>query len=396
MHKHLIVLFFSAAFVIFPVTAELVQFWPGSGSVGTAGVRDIADGTNERIIFATTNGISIYDGSGEWEILHSKAGDSRGYLEGIPLNDNVLEIEYDHLNNMWLGYNDGIQVYDGYSKPYTILFPDENFFDAPVSRLKRQGKIMWIATGYLGLFYYYDGRFGQVSFGTDDPAGGYINDIAIDYAEGSGYLTTLADGAYSFSGEPEKLSFSKVSGPLISKDMTGIVSSPAGGVVIFNSTCAVLLDGTGESYRLFDVHDLPPGAGSIQDIAATGDGSYIAGTDDGIIRWKDGEVLRHVTGFDGLANSYIKKVFVDNNGRWWFVTKETVGYYYEPGYAAVFPVEIDPVPKGKNATQAAPDVTYLPPAPGGTKNAGSPGEEKNPENGFDLIGGLLKIFGQGG
>lgn len=343
MHKYLILFLFAILLLFSPVSAELVQFWPGPGSISTADVRDISDGTNERVVFATTNGISIYDGE-EWETLHALPGDRRGYLEGIPLNDYVLQVEYDYLNNLWIGYTDGIQIYNGYSRPFTIRQADEILFDVSVNRFKRQGRIMWIAAGESGIFYYFNGRMEWVPPGEGSGLTGYhINDIEVDYSDGRLYVASVSEGQFTCEGGTESLkniTFRKISDPLVAKDMTEIVSHPLGGVVFFNGTDVVhYSDSFGGEY-VFGIHNLSHDTNQILDLSVTNNGRYVIGTDDGIFCWDKGEICTHLTRFEGLAENYVNRVFVDNSGRWWFTTKETAGYYFEPEFVAVSSIEI--------------------------------------------------------
>jgi ligand-binding sensor domain-containing protein len=345
MYKYLILLFLSALLAFNPVSAELVQFWPDSNSISTADVRDICDGTNGRIIFATSNGISIFDNE-EWKILHALPTDKRGYLEGIPLNDYVLQVEYDYLNNLWIGYGNGIQIYNGYSRPVTIRQSDDVLVDTAINKLKCQGRIMWIATGDSGVYYYFNGRFRWIKPGEEnDLLGNHINDIEVDYANDILYVTSTLKGQFSYDGGIEGLdniTFSKITNPLVAKDMTKIASYPYGGVIFFNSTDSVYYNELSGAEHIFNVKDLSGGTNKIYDLAVTNDGKYVIGTDNGIFCWYKGEVCRHLTRFDGLSGYGVDKLYIDDSGRWWFSTKETIGYYYEPEFTAVSSIEINP------------------------------------------------------
>lgn len=345
MHKYLILSLFAILFLVIPASAELVQFWPDKGSIGSTDVRDICDWTREDIYFATTNGISVYDGE-IWEILHAMPKDRRGYLEGIPLNNYVLEIESDYLNRIWLGYSNGIQIYNGYSKPFTIRQPDDIFVECSINKIKRQNRIMWIATGDSGIYYYYNGRFTWVKPGEETGLLGYhINDIEIDYSGGVLYLASTSNGQFIYDGGTEELNnitFKKISHPLISSDMTEIVSHPKGGMIFFNNTDVVRYTGVSPGEHIFSVKDLSEYTNRINDLAITENGRYLAGTDNGIFIWYKGDVLEHLTKFDGLSSNRIKKVFVDNDQRCWFTTRDTVGYFFERGFTAYSSIELDP------------------------------------------------------
>lgn len=344
MHKYLIIFLFSIILLISPVSAELVQFWPDSNSISTADIRDICDGTNGRIILATLNGISIYDNEG-WEILHALPKDGQGNLDGIPLNDDVFELEYDYLDNLWIGYGNGIQIYNGYSKPVTIRETDDILSDVSINKMKCQGRIMWIATGDLGLNYYFNGKFKWIRPGEETGlTAHHISDMEIDYSNDNLYLGSASNGQYVYAGGTEGLeniSFKKVTDPLVAGDMTEIASYPSGGVVFFNSTDAVYYNEFSGAEHVFNVRDLSGSTKRIFDISVTKNGKYVIGTDNGIFCWYKGEVLRHLTKFDGLADYAVKIIYVDDFGRWWFTTKYTAGYYFEPEFTAVSSIEIN-------------------------------------------------------
>ncbi len=358
MFKYLTLIILTIILFFSPVSAGLVQFWPDADSVSTTDIRDIIDGTNERVIFATTNGISIYDGE-NWEILHALPKDRRGYLEGIPLDDYVLEIEYDYLNNLWLGYSNGLQIYNGYSKPFTIRQPDGILFDVSINKLKRQGKIMWIATGDSGIFYYLDGSFTWVRPGEETGlTGNHINDIEVDYSKDRLYVASVSDGQFTFKGNPENITFKKISDPLITEDMIRIVSYPKGGVLFFNKTDVVHYSGVKGSSHVFSIGDLSPDADKILDVAVTKDGRYVIGTDFGIFCWNKGEVCKHITRYEGLSGNDISTVFIDDKGRWWFASKDTVGYYVEPEFVAISSIELKPSTSATGPTILG-DLAYL-------------------------------------
>jgi hypothetical protein len=51
-----------------PVAAENVNFWPGSNSISSTSVNEIANGINDQVLFATGHGLSIYE-DGKWTRL---------------------------------------------------------------------------------------------------------------------------------------------------------------------------------------------------------------------------------------------------------------------------------------------------------------------------------------
>jgi ligand-binding sensor domain-containing protein len=345
MHKYLTIFLLSIILAFNPVSAELIQFWPDTNSISTADIRDICDGKNGRIILATLNGISIYDNQ-DWKILHALPRDGQGYLDGIPLNDDVFELEYDYLDNLWIGYGNGIQIYNGYSKPVTIKEMDGTLSAVTINKLKRQGRIMWIATGDLGINYYFNGKFEWVKPGEETGLNGnHITDMEVDYSNDNLYVASASNGQYVYSGGMkglENITFKNIVDPIVAKDMTEIASYPLGGAVFFNDTDAVYYNEFSGAKHVFNVRDLSGNTKIIFDISVTNSGRYVIGTDNGIFCWYKGEVCRHLTKFDGLSDYAVKKVYIDDLGRWWFTTKYAAGYYFEPEFTAVSSIEISP------------------------------------------------------
>ena len=79
MYRHitLILLIITIIFSAAPVAAENVNFWPGSNSVSSTSVNEIANGINDQVLFATGYGLSIYE-DGKWTRLYSKATNKIG------------------------------------------------------------------------------------------------------------------------------------------------------------------------------------------------------------------------------------------------------------------------------------------------------------------------------
>ncbi|WOF15610.1 hypothetical protein F1737_02370 [Methanoplanus sp. FWC-SCC4] len=338
MHRYLILLLTLLILTIVPVSGEVILYWPGEDSIGTSDIKDITNAPGESLVFATTNGISIFN-DGNWEILHSKARDRRGYLEGIPLNDYVLDAEYDIYGNLWLGYSDGIQIYDGYTKPRTMRYPERTLIIYSINDLQARSDEMWVATGNSGVYCYSKGEWKWFQPYTDkSPGANRIVSMAVDYSTGALVLASDNEGQYILNVTSDNPGFDEIISHKISKDMQNVRSDPSGGVYFFNETDIVHYNEISGAVNILNVTDLSEDVHNINDVYSTKDGKYIIGTNYGLYAWKEGIILKHLSRKD-LKENNIKKVFVDADGRWWFVNKILTGYYYEKEFEPLVSIE---------------------------------------------------------
>ena len=64
------------------------------------------------------------------------------------MDDYVTALEYDASGNLWIGFGDGIQIYNGYD--YTVIQDQELLKSLQIRGLQRWDDDMWVATGNSG------------------------------------------------------------------------------------------------------------------------------------------------------------------------------------------------------------------------------------------------------
>ncbi|MBN2733294.1 MAG: hypothetical protein JXQ82_00335 [Methanomicrobiaceae archaeon] len=340
MHRNLILLLISL-FLLSPASAEISIYWPGSGdnSISTADVLDITNGPDESVVFATSNGLSVFK-DGLWTIYHPKAKDKRGYLEGIPLENYITCVEYDSENNLWLGYSDGIQIYDGYTIPVTLKPPQRTLISYSINDLQSLGDQMWVSTGDSGIYCYQNGewKWFQPSEKTGLMAN-RITSMAVDYSTGTLVLASANQGQYILqSNDTINPYFQRINEPYIVNDMKEVRSSYFGGVYFFNKTDIVSYGKDG-SVHILNIKDLSYSSDYITDLSSTSENKLIIGTNFGLYAWKN-RVVTDSFSRKEIMNNQIKKVFVDAEGRLWFINKYFAGYYYQNEYIPTISLEI--------------------------------------------------------
>lgn len=349
MHRNLTFLLL-LCILFFPASAEFVSYWPGFyNSISTSDVTDITNGPDGSVFFATSNGLSVFD-KGEWMIFHSKATDNRGYVDGIPLYDYIKCVEYDSDGNLWLGYNNGIQIYNKYTNPLNILngySPQGNLESYSINDLQSLGDQMWIATGSSGLYCYQNGEWKWFKpYSETGPNATRIASMAIDYSTGSliiasAYQASSGQGQYILQNNGiNNPQFSKISDSLISEDMENVRTNNMGGVYFFNKTDIVSYSQKEGASHILNIKEISDSTDSISDISSSYDGKLIVGTNYGLYAYKDTIITDSIAGKD-LINNQIDKVFTDSEGRWWFTNKYFAGYYFKKDFKPVISVEIE-------------------------------------------------------
>ena len=383
-----LILFFAIFITFTPVSAEIILFSPASNSVSTSDVRDITNGPDNSVIFATTNGISYYDGS--WRISHMDwLPDHKGQMD-----DFVVAVEYDNNNNLWIGYAGGLQIFDG--ETYTTITDQQLLKNRIINDIQAWKNEMWISTGNAGVHRVVDGEWKWFQPFEEGGLDCYIvNDIAIDYNTGSVIVVSKKYGGFICSNINNSLTFRQIGKSQNAlKGMTGVVSNPPGGVYFFNSTDIVQYHTLTGITPILNINDLPAGTHRIYDISVTKDGKIIIGTDFGISCWKNGELVLHHDRASGLGNNIVQKVFVDNAGRWWFANKGYVGYYYDNKNVPVIPVSyVDYDTKSESNGERSPD-TSVSELPHGVRDENSDTvlSSDNGENNKDSLLENLKFF----
>ncbi|UUX91832.1 hypothetical protein [Methanoplanus endosymbiosus] len=301
----------------------------------------MAEDSNQVLYFATSNGLSVYD-KAEWEIFHAERVHGGGNSESVPYEDYITDVEFDSSGNLWLGYSDALQIYDGYSRPVTISAQDKFFVRNDVNKLESAGEAIFVSTGSSGLYRYYDGGWLWFQpYSVSGPDANFIIDMAADYRDNSLYIVSQYSGAFFLNNSTGIAPhFEKTDARRLPMGCEDVVSNPLGGVIFFNSSEAVVCYGGDDVYNYLDLGMLPSGVSKINDLAVLHDGRISVATDYGLVLLYDGVVVDHVTRSDGIAENNIKKTFPDSYGRVWFSTKRTVGYYYSPIYTEVSSAEL--------------------------------------------------------
>ena len=351
MYRNLIVFFIFFLFVS-PVCAGISGlniFWPGdTNSIGTTDVSDIAAGKDGSVFFATSNGLSLFN-NGKWTIIHSKASGNIGYLDGIPKRNDIKCVEFDSFGNLWLGYNDGLQIYNGYSSPVNIIkeYPKGTLQEYQINDLQVLGEQMWIATGSSGVYCYQNGEWKWFKpYGMSGPDATRIVSMAVDYAEGNLYLASEkkpfnSQGNFILINDDVKgAHFKKISDYLIVNDMENVRTNRLGGVYFFNKTDIVSYSLKGGSSHILNIREvLKSDDTEISDIASLSDGKILIGTNSGLFSYKNGDIITSFSGKE-IFDSQISKVFVDSDERWWFTNKKIAGYYQENKFSPVISIEL--------------------------------------------------------
>jgi ligand-binding sensor domain-containing protein len=321
MDRYLILLVIAVYVAFFPAAAEITLFVPGSDSIPSLGVMDIVNGPHGSVIVATDNGRAVY--TDQWEIIHI----DRSNPKESSLGDFVTALEYDGEGNLWIGYSNGLQLYNGTG--YCTVRDLQLLKNPNINAIERHHGGMWVATGHAGLHHVRSGvwqwykPFGKGGLGAYE-----IRGMAVDYRADRLYAVSAKNGVWFFNATARYPSFEQLfcNGMPLS-GMEGIKSDTMGGVYLFNHTHILHVD-SDRSCELFTTVSAMPGSiGMFFDLAVDSDGSVVIATDDGIISVHEGKPRFRLEDSDGLGDNVIKTVFIDNSGRWWFVNRNFAGFY---------------------------------------------------------------------
>ncbi|KQC03884.1 MAG: hypothetical protein APR53_00455 [Methanoculleus sp. SDB] len=333
MHRYLILLFAGAFILATPVCAGLVLFVPGSDSVSTTGIRDMADGPEDTVIFATDNARSEYNGT--WSIHHWQFGD----IEKSPLSDFVTAVECDSSGNLWIGYPCGLQVYNGSS--YTTIRDQQLLKNLAVNDLQARREEMWVATGNAGIHRYFRGAWTWFKPHAPGSPGCYtVREMAVDYTTGRLYAASENSGLWVLDESEGTTEFHELfdRGQRIS-GIHGIGSDIFGGVFFYNRTHLFRYREGGDVEIVFSIAEAPLGSNEINGADQTSGGMYVIATDGGISGWQDGSFILHLDRRDGIGTNLVKFIAVDTADRIWFANPcHFVGYYREDSSAPLIPV----------------------------------------------------------
>jgi hypothetical protein len=299
-------------------------FTPASNSIHSVQITDITNGLNGDVLFATSFGLSDYNGM--WSTRHL---DRENISEGI-MNDFVTAVEYDGNRNLWIGYSGGLQIYNG--AYYQSILDPQLLKSTEIRDLQRWNNDMWVATGNAGIHRFRNDTWTWFQPMSKTGPGFYeIDSMILDSASNSLVIATYHEGLWIVKSPEDPVQFSVIR----SKDDTygnlqHVRRDPLGGVYFFDTSTVVHYSTQAEFVPVLTAGDLAFRPITINDIAAGRDGKLYLATDDGIYIWRDGGVVRHLSSFEGIGtSSIVRTIFVDAENRVWFSTQDFVGYYQE-------------------------------------------------------------------
>jgi ligand-binding sensor domain-containing protein len=297
-------------------------FIPEAGSIHSTQITDIINGPHGEVLVATAFGLSTYNGS--WSTLHVNRNNvSDGLLE-----DYVTALEYDFSGKLWIGFGNGIQIYDGHD--YTVIQDQDLLKSLEIRGLQRWDDDMWVATGNSALNRYHNGKWTWFSPYSSNGPGFYEADsMALDSATDTLLVATAHEGLWQVTTANGNASFGKIQDKNDPFGMLGHIRRDAlGGVYFFNATEVAHYDAAAGFTPLINLSDLGAGTSFISDVAGGSSGALYVATNNGIYVWENARITRHLTPFDGFGTSPdIRMVFTDAEDRLWFSTPAEVGYY---------------------------------------------------------------------
>lgn len=325
MHRDVIPILFFLLFLV-PVSADVMIVSPSSSTYATYLVNDYTNGPEGEVIFATSSGLTFYNGT--WTTCHPPPA----YRKDTLLSDFILSVAYGPDGLLWIGTPAGLQRMNG--PIFETMAGQEQLKNPIVIGLQRWDDALWIETRNAGVHRLENGSWSWFKPFYGGPGSYALDDLALDPAAGVLYCVSQVDGVFAV-GENVSAGFSPVMpGGCRVTGFRGAVTDPFGGVYLFNRSCVSHLDGKGLETVIGAPGDLGIFVGEINDVCPAPDCSLWVATDHGLVRWKDGVVLDHVYRAHGIWSNVIKTVFVDCTGRCWFSTPTAIGYYYPDDAAA--------------------------------------------------------------
>ena len=330
-----IIFCFALFCIIIPVSATVVTFIPAGGSISSVDVMDISESHDGTIVFATTNGLSLFDSG--WATIQKEP-----WKYDTGLQDDFIDcIEFDANNVLWLGFPGGVQQYDG--RTFTRVGTDEFFYSMDIHDILRDDDTIWIANGNTGLNHFTGGKWEWIRpFAENGPGAYYITSMAKDHATGNIILTTRLNGVWKGVSDEQGILFSQI--PIPEEQygkITNVVDYPFGGVILFNQNNILHYSESMGYVTVADPATLGDGVTRMNDVAVTESGIFVIGTNNGLYGYHNDEIITHITrNTIGISNNEVKNVFSDSMGRWWFITKEEAGYYLPDDMPKKIPVII--------------------------------------------------------
>ncbi|MDD1695197.1 MAG: hypothetical protein LUQ71_10780 [Methanoregula sp.] len=307
-----------------PVPYTITLFIPTSTMIHSNQITDMVRGPNGEAVIATSFGLSTYNGS--WSTRHMTHDN---ISEGL-LDDYITAVEYDRNGSLWIGYAEGLQIYNGIY--YQTIHDQQLLKNLEIKDLQRWNDDMWVATGHAGLHRYRNGMWTWFQPESDGGPGFYeIDSMVIDPPPANmSLIATEGEGLWIIRSQDDPIRFECIAGKESSYGLLDHVRlDPDGGVYFFNATQVMHYSPDLNFTPVLTSQDLAITLPSINDLAAGPDALYLA-TDTGIYIWKNGRIYRHLDRFEGIGtSSVVRTVNIDAEDRVWFSTQTDVGYYID-------------------------------------------------------------------
>ncbi|WP_292393358.1 hypothetical protein [Methanoculleus sp. UBA303] len=326
MHRALILSVALLFLLISPSPAISIDVPDFDTGIASAGVTDAINGRHGDVIFATDSGISMYTANGTWHSVNARHPGETAYGLLAPLDTMVSAIALDARGHLWIGYPNGLQIGDG--KGYRAIQDQQFLKNRNIGCIARWGDDMWVATGRAGLHRYHDGAWTWYKPLGPEGLGCYtVVSMAVDAASDALVIGSEHDGIRVLKNRTGEVRFEQVTreGEPV-RGVSAVRVDPFGGVYLFNRTAVLHYTPDGGVTAVLDAGDLSAFPVAINDIAATPEGTLLIASDNGIYGWNSSGFTLHITSGDGIRANVVKKLFIDADGRCWFVVPGNVGY----------------------------------------------------------------------
>ncbi|KLK87354.1 hypothetical protein SZ63_11340 [Methanoculleus sediminis] len=343
--------------------------------IASAGVKDAINGRYGDVIFATDSGISVHAENGTWYSVNARHPKETAYGLLAPLENMVTAVALDAKGHLWIGYPNGLQIGDG--KGYRAIQDLDFLKNLNVNCIERWGDEMWIATGRAGLHCCHDDDWTWYKPAGPEGLGCHtVVSMAVDAASDALVIGSENEGIRVLRNRTGEVRFERVTyRDDTLRGVSEVRVDPFGGVYLFNRTMVLHYAPDTGVTEVLGAGDLSAFPVTINDVAATPEGMLYIASDNGIYGWNSSAVALHITSGDGIRANVVKKLFVDGDGRCWFVVAGNVGYIPPRTERATLDLSAVPVPT-PDATE-----TPLPPAP-----------VETPEESAGLFDGVWAFF----
>jgi len=356
MRRYLILILAAAALFIPFASALYIEVPDYNSGIASAGVKDAMNGRYGDVIFATDSGISVYTADGAWSSVNARHPGETAYGLLAPLNSMVTALALDTRGNLWIGYPNGLQVGDG--NGYQTIQDQQFLKNRDINCIARWEDGMWIATGKAGLHRYQDGAWTWYKpLGPEGLECYRVVSMAVDAASDALVIGSEDHGVQVVRNRTGEVRFEQVT--YRDEPLSGISEvrvDPFGGVYFFNRTTVLRYTPDGGVVPVLGAGDLSPFPVTINDIAATPGGTLLIASDNGIYGWNASGVALHITSGDGLRSKMVKNLFIDADGRCWFVVPGNVGYIPLTTGAATLDLSGVPVPAPAATQNVSPEA----------------------------------------